>query len=368
MTTRNDNYGGDSLLRLQRSVDSIVYGAETVQLLVELVIVEWNPPKDRPYLKEVIRFPAKSNYVSLRIIIVPFEIHIDFNVKVPLIEYIAKNTGIRRARGEFILCSNPDNYFPLSFFQALAKEPLNVQSFYRADRYDVISPNSVFDSFPPFVKEYILTNTIIFAKVLQGYFSVPFGKSPPVSFEENKIISQVIEKDIYFGPAGDFLLASRTAWFAMGGFKESLENPMDIDNIGCLQMLALGLKQRVFSAPVCTLHFDHLRSARKANKLWLSYIISVLNSVSINPINASGWGLKNLQLEEFQLGTFTQNKGIENIDVVFSNKIDPNLIPCLIKWEKTIEKNCSKLWRILWQIRQIIKYCLPYGLVKLMAK
>jgi hypothetical protein len=368
MTSRNDNYGGDSLLRMQRSIDSIVFGAETAKLFVELVIVEWNPPKENPPLKEVINFPKDTNFVSFRIITVPSAVHASFNTGLPLIEYAAKNAGIRRAGGEFVLCTNPDNYFPLSFFQALVKEPMDTQSFYRADRYDVIPPDSIFDTLPVFVKEYILKKTIIFAKVLQGYFPVQSGRVSPASYEGNNEISHLLEDNIFFGPSGDFLLASRAAWFTIGGYKESSQNQIAIDNIGLLQMLTLGLKQKVFVSPVCTWHFDHSRPLRQANKLWLSYIMDVLRGKDINLINDSGWGLEGIQLDEYQTGAVNLNDSVNKTDAIFPNKIDSAFIPSLIRWKKIIRNDCSKLWQMMNMLKKIIKYCLPYGFIKAIGK
>jgi hypothetical protein len=361
MASRNDNYGGNPLLRMQRSIDSIAYGAETAGLFVELVIVEWNPPKENLPLKDVISFPEKLNYVSLRIITVPPEVHANFCAKFPLIEYIAKNTGIKRANGEFVLCTNPDNYFPLSFFQALAKEPLDIQSFYRADRYDVVFPDAAFDALPFSAKEYILTNTIVFAKVLQGYFPVQLGKPYPASCKANTTASHLLEKDVFFGPSGDFSLASRSVWLAIGGYKESVQTQVDIDNIGLLQMLALGLMPRIFTSPICAFHFDHLRPARRYNKLFLTYADDILKGKPIIPINDPGWGLDGISLEEYQIGGLSSNNSVKKIEIVFSNRIDPVFIPSLIERKRIVKRACSKLWRILYFIKRMVKYCLPYG-------
>ena len=57
----------------------------------------------------------------------------------PLYQMIAKNVGIRRARGSFILATNIDILFSDEFFQWLREGALRPGKMYRLDRYDVAS-------------------------------------------------------------------------------------------------------------------------------------------------------------------------------------------------------------------------------------
>jgi hypothetical protein len=50
---------------------------------------------------------------------------------------IAKNVGIRRARGEFVLATNPDLLFSNALFAFLASAALRADCMYRIDRHDV---------------------------------------------------------------------------------------------------------------------------------------------------------------------------------------------------------------------------------------
>jgi hypothetical protein len=57
-------------------------------------------------------------------------------------EYFAKNVGIRRARGEYVLVTNPDILISGELISALAINPtlLNPFSYYRLDRHDLLLP------------------------------------------------------------------------------------------------------------------------------------------------------------------------------------------------------------------------------------
>src|SRR5437763_1344446 len=56
---------------------------------------------------------------------------------VPLHQMIAKNAGIRRALGEFVLATNLDIVFSPELMQFLAARRLEARRMYRIDRYDV---------------------------------------------------------------------------------------------------------------------------------------------------------------------------------------------------------------------------------------
>src|SRR5207245_3974337 len=59
------------------------------------------------------------------------------SARMPIFEYIAKNVGIRRARGEYVLITNPDIVFTQELIRYFAARGLRGDAFYRVDRYDV---------------------------------------------------------------------------------------------------------------------------------------------------------------------------------------------------------------------------------------
>lgn len=137
-TSRNDDHGGDLRKRMQLFLDGLAAQANRHGVSIELILVEWNPPPDRPGLREALRWPPASPFFEGRIVVVPREVHARFDPKggLPLFQMIAKNVGIRRARGRFVLATNIDLLFPDELFIAL-KGNLEPGVLYRNDRLDV---------------------------------------------------------------------------------------------------------------------------------------------------------------------------------------------------------------------------------------
>src|SRR5216117_1845185 len=74
VTTRNDDHGGDPLKRLQAFVNSFDAQCRRTGLDAEVVVVEWNPPPDRPRLYDLVRVPAPCAF-AIRFVEVPPELH-----------------------------------------------------------------------------------------------------------------------------------------------------------------------------------------------------------------------------------------------------------------------------------------------------
>lgn len=138
-TARNDDHGGNPLHRMQLFVNGVIAQCDRHQLPAELVLVEWNPPADRPRLAEVLDWPANDGWCEVRIIEVPPELHarLDYSDRLPLFQMIGKNVGIRRARGEFIVATNIDIIFSDELMRFLAQRGLRRGYVYRLDRFDV---------------------------------------------------------------------------------------------------------------------------------------------------------------------------------------------------------------------------------------
>jgi hypothetical protein len=138
VTTRNDDHGGDPLKRLQTFVNTFAAQCRRTQLSAEIIVVEWNPPADRRRVGELLRVPADAP-CAVHVIEVPPEIHrtIRYADVLPLFQMIAKNVGVRRARGRFILATNIDIIFSSELVERLASGPLESGCIYRVDRHDI---------------------------------------------------------------------------------------------------------------------------------------------------------------------------------------------------------------------------------------
>jgi hypothetical protein len=140
-TSRNDNHGGNLLRRMQLFINGFAEQCKRHQLDAELILVEWNPPPDKPRLAEALSWPSEKGHCSIRVIEVPKAIHDRFkhSDRLSLFQMIAKNVGIRRARGRFILATNIDILFSDEIIRFFASGKLDPNRMYRVDRYDVSS-------------------------------------------------------------------------------------------------------------------------------------------------------------------------------------------------------------------------------------
>jgi hypothetical protein len=136
--SRNDDHGGDVRSRMQHFVNGFIAQCRKHGLDAELLLVEWNPPRDRPALEDALEWPAEFGPASVSVITVPPELHAIFphSASLPLFQMIGKNVGIRRARGRFILATNIDILLDDATVLFL-RDRLKPGIMLRADRYDV---------------------------------------------------------------------------------------------------------------------------------------------------------------------------------------------------------------------------------------
>jgi hypothetical protein len=138
-TARNDDHGGKLLHRMQIFINGLLEQCKRYNLPAELILVEWNPPRENLKLVDVLSWEHQPSPCSIRIIEVAPELHDQFRHAdvMPLFQMMAKNVGIRRARGQFVLATNIDILFSDKLFQFIASRRLNPGAVYRVDRHDV---------------------------------------------------------------------------------------------------------------------------------------------------------------------------------------------------------------------------------------
>lgn len=136
--SRNDDHGGDMLSRMQHFVDGFIAQCRKHQLNAELILIEWNPPPERPSLEHVLTWPDEFGPASVRIVTVPPEVHAKFPHAgaLPLFQMIGKNVGIRRAWGTYVLATNIDILLDDATVIYL-RDRLTPKTMLRIDRYDV---------------------------------------------------------------------------------------------------------------------------------------------------------------------------------------------------------------------------------------
>ena len=121
VTSRNDNHGGDMAKRMKYFLQTLYALAPRQQMGLEVVFVEWNPPPSRPLLKEALPLPPKIwiilSYAMWWFLLAFMEL--DNSDKLSMFQMIAKNVGVQRAKGQFVLCTNVDVIFSEALFDAL---------------------------------------------------------------------------------------------------------------------------------------------------------------------------------------------------------------------------------------------------------
>jgi hypothetical protein len=330
VASRNDSHGGNILSRMRLFLAGLLEQTRQYRFPLELVFVEWNPPADQPRLHEVLPKPAADDYLTLRYITVPASIHRRFRraSDIPLFQMIAKNVGIRRARGSFILCANIDLLFSDELFRALTQKSLRDDTYYRANRCDV--PETINPAWP--LSEQLAwcqRNTIRRLGRDRRYGNINLelaGLQDKSSIKKWLFDKMALFMRLYWNEpkkkyfqldlfaCGDFTLMSREAWETIQGYLELDLYSLHIDSLGVIAANALGYRQHVFPPESCTYHISHpdgwgaLSPLAKIEFLTdrpaLDYalvmevgmeILAKPKPYGLNPLN---WGYADVELEE----------------------------------------------------------------------
>lgn len=256
ITGRNDDYGQDFLGRLKVFLRHLDWQVRTCPDLMELVIVEWNPLPDREPLSQVL--PTTRN-ISVRYITVDRVTHETMGATMPVLEFAGKNVGIRRARGDFVLATNPDIVFSQAMIDWLATRPLRSDTVYRTDRYDFL-PDGISDIADCDIESFAVTHSFV-VHTMEGNASVslPVANADLLSTLPRGRIDASI---MHTNGAGDFILASREAFWTVRGLYESVDRRWHVDSISLYRFHHAGVKHQVLQAPCCIFHQHHQRGTQ----------------------------------------------------------------------------------------------------------
>ena len=285
-TSRNDDHGGGMLRRMQIFVDGLLQQARRHDLNAELILVEWNPPADRPRLVQALAWPQEPGPCIVRIIEVPPELHRRFKYsdKLPLFQMIAKNVGIRRARGAFVLATNVDLLFSDELTHFLASGQLDPDCMYRVDRYDVRTDVPVGVPIEDQI-EYCRQNVIrvnmqegshserssrglrrsVISILVQLHLASPYDLwkdlTDPQALRRliRRRVSGVkrLNRQLHTNGCGDFTLLSRERWLRLRGYPEWEMYSMHLDGVLCHMALEDGARQVVLPEPHRLYHIEH---------------------------------------------------------------------------------------------------------------
>ena len=329
VTSRNDNHGGDLNKRMRIFMRSLIYQCNKFKVNAELVVVEWNPPKDRKLLHKIMPSTNEKDFLSIRYIIVPPDIHSTFKHSdvLPIYQMIAKNVGIRRSQGEFILCTNIDLIFSDELMIYLSEKKLRQGNFYRANRCDI--PSTIDESLNEeeilsFAKNNVLNRLGKLRKVLWRDRFIWVKWLLQVMNKISAIfpflnLNPDLDKDYIIhhldcDACGDFTMMSKYDWLKIKGYVELEMYSLHIDSMALFAAVASGMKQIVFKPEACTYHISHgggwnimdpedkLRFYSKFPCLewWAVYDAgrSIMKENSNYKINKNNWGLLEEHLEE----------------------------------------------------------------------
>jgi hypothetical protein len=285
-TARNDDYGKNLINRINASLKVLTFLTEKHKSNFELIIVEYNPVPKKPLLIESITIPSHK-YLQIRAVIVPNTFHqqLGNHNKIPVHEYIAKNIGIKRANGDYILCTNPDIIFSDNMIKKLTTEMLDKDSFFRANRTDlkkqyyhenctatqilnscrrdsfrVYTPGKVvYLSFVDWLYNlvYLIRNGVLLS-IIKGHIKRIISLSD-LRFVPliNKFVRSTNEttSDIHEMCAGDFTLMHKGLWTLARGYDETPLSSFHDQYMLFVQNYCYGKKQQLLTDEI--FHIDH---------------------------------------------------------------------------------------------------------------
>ena len=329
VTSRNDNHGGDLRKRMMIFYKGLIHQCNKFKLPCELILVDWNSPDQKELLDKVLPPVSESDYLSVRYVIVPPEIHtkLRFSENLGLYQMIAKNVGIRRAKAEFVLCTNIDLLFSNALFEELSKRRLEQGKFYRANRCDIPATINENDSVEDQLKfceaniikrlgkiaEYaviydekgVLFKSPVFKPLLQF---LTWLKPKTISSDEVKLRS--MDSDA----CGDYTLMSKTDWEKIDGYLELEMYSLHIDTMALYAAIAQGIEQVIYPREMCSYHIAHGGGWEPGNAVeqlkfydkrpsldwWVVEAAGrqIVQDKSNFDMNTPGWGLNNINLEE----------------------------------------------------------------------
>lgn len=214
--SRNDDYVENMLGRQQAAIEVLAGQLEDRRLPSEIIIVDWNPPPERPSLAEAMKIPSDLKWLTIRAIEVPGNCHRRYDQAnlIAMNGAVGWNVGIRRARGEFVLPKSADTFYSENLMDWMAGPELKPGRVYRCDRYDIAAG--------------------ALAKREHGAKSLfaAFDKNIVTRHERLDVPSDWGIADLHTNASGDFLLMARSLWETIRGFEETGRViALDVDGI-----------------------------------------------------------------------------------------------------------------------------------------
>jgi hypothetical protein len=352
VTSRNDDHGGDMLCRMNIFTETLIGQLARYRVPSELIFVEWNPPADRPPLREALSWPADRYPCDVRFVEVPPEVHSRFRhaQALPLFQMIAKNVGIRRARGDFVLATNVDILFSDALVRHIAARRLSAGRMYRMDRHDVretVPVNGTLDERLAFCndRQNLLRVCerggtrdartgeidVIFPNHLALWARKTFARMfPDDAMRRYNMTPDNAEQFYRFhksigrlhtNACGDFTMMSREDWSRMRGYAEWEMYSFHLDSLFCHAAHKAGIREKQLGGQKKIFHIEHSAGSgftpENQDKLWdrlevekiermtdqqlWDEVIAIRSGQKEGIYNGPGWGLAEIDLPETSL-------------------------------------------------------------------
>lgn len=260
VAVRNDNYGGDFNARMQNFITWNTKLLEKYQIKTEIVLVNWNPIIENADLASCLQWPSSRSFVHYRIIDVDHRIHLQFSDPdvrklVPLYEFVAKNVGVRRAKGQYVLCTNADILFAEETIKQLSETKLESDTLYRATRIDFIAneglPFSENDAESNATNIFLRTGSLELIKIgpikWSIFLSEIYDRARWAALGIWMFTTTFRKERMFifkypFNACGDFALMDKESWMNGCEYREDTRISTHTDSIQLLTCLSQGFK------------------------------------------------------------------------------------------------------------------------------
>jgi predicted O-methyltransferase YrrM len=226
LSGRNDDYGGADFHERMLTVAAFNHARLTeAGVPHRFTLVEWNPPEGKVPLIDRLRERLPWWHRSFVVSRAWHEWYQE-NPRLQFMEFFAKNAGIRRATGDWILTTNSDVFLGREIVARLAEGRLTPGTLYRASRLDL--------------EREMPRDEVTWDRLEDPrHLLRRFDPEPPYMNEA----------------AGDFLLLDRESYHRVGGFNERVRfTKIHKDGQFCIQAHHHGLAIE-WMGPVY--HIDH---------------------------------------------------------------------------------------------------------------
>ena len=275
LTGRNDDHGAEFRTRFFRTLEFNHRELSARGIDHEFVLVEWSPQAGRPLLVDLVddAVPSLDSRCFRGIAVDPrYQDAFSLNPRLSYLEYIAKNIGIRRAAGQFVLSTNCDIVFGRTVLGVLEQRSVEPRVVYRASRHDL---------------KMSLSGQPLTWELLENR-------------EHLEREPAVLKLPLMGGGTGDFLLLDRESFQAVRGFNEVYRaTRVGLDQNFVVKALSSGLAVRDVGGPVYHLNhegsFQLTRHKYEGREDEAPYGDIRWHSRAIVYDNPDTWGLGNIE-------------------------------------------------------------------------